>query len=198
MRTPAVEATLCESGYPRSVARLDDDPFNERPVPSRSVISAGLGLGAPTRPICTLRVLHSLASGDVHIGSWPQAVAIEASTRRAGPGSGPRGVENPDGDGCEGAASRTDGEPPQQRARLSDVHRGMEGDPVSRPLACAAAVAALMLAGCGTRGGPGSAPGRVPAVGRRRRGASLAGCSWRAARYAPADRSPGPAQSAAS
>src|SRR5215471_13226374 len=32
-----------------------------------------------------------------------------------------------------------------------------EGDPMSRPLACAAAVAVLLLAGCGTRGGPGLA-----------------------------------------
>src|SRR5215467_6034176 len=42
---------------------------------------------------------------------------------------------------------------------------------MSRPLACAAAVAVLMLAGCGTRGGPGSARGdgargRPPVAGR--------------------------------
>jgi len=41
---------------------------------------------------------------------------------------------------------------------------------MNRPLACAAAVAVLLLAGCGTRGGSGSAPGHAangrPAAGR--------------------------------
>ena len=90
---------------------------------------------------------------------------------------GPCSVENPDREGCEGAASRADGEPSQQHGRLSDVPRARGGDPMRWPLGCAAAVAVLMLAGCGTRGGPGSARGTVPAVGRRWRGASLAGCS---------------------
>jgi hypothetical protein len=41
---------------------------------------------------------------------------------------------------------------------------------MNRPLRCAAAVTALLLAGCGTRGGPGQAPGHAasgrPAAGR--------------------------------
>jgi hypothetical protein len=71
---------------------------------------------------------------------------------------------------------------------------------MSRPLACAAAAAVLLLlllAGCGLRGGPGPARGTLPAAGRQRRGASPAGCSWRAGRCAPAGGSPGPGRSAA-
>jgi len=52
---------------------------------------------------------------------------------------------------------------------------------MNRPLACAAAVAVLLLAGCGIRGEPGPVPGHG-ASGQPAVGASPGGCSWRAAR----------------
>ena len=68
---------------------------------------------------------------------------------------------------------------------------------MSRPVACAAAVAVLMLAGCGTYGGPGpvrghGASGPPPTAGRVTGRLLLEGGPIR-----PADGSPGPGRSAA-
>ncbi len=66
------------------------------------------------------------------------------------------------------------GEPSWRRARHSGVRLWVEGDPMSRLLAWAAAVAVLLLAGCGTRGGHGPVPGHG-ASGQRTAAGRVAG-----------------------
>jgi hypothetical protein len=68
---------------------------------------------------------------------------------------------------------------------------------MNRPLACAAAVGVLLLAGCGTRGGPGPMPGHGasgrPPVGRVTGRLLLEGGPVR-----PGGRPPGPGAPASS